>query len=143
MRKNKQTEFSLTRSHNITDCVYKDSKYRQMSLILNRISSTIAALSGTGTLCSTDYITVSMTLKLWVPPIYWQLRTHFFFLKATYICQKVRPVLKSLWKNLSDGILKLSKIGSFLKLYIKKMCQIHFGLEFRSISWTNILACLD
>ena len=44
-----------------------------------------------------------------VPSICWQLRTKFWKLK-NHICQKVRPVLKSLNKNLSDDILKPSKI---------------------------------
>ena len=58
-----------------------------------------------------------------VPPICWQLWTEFWNY-WNHIFQKVRPVLKSLIKHLSDGILKLSKIGSILKLNIKKRCQI-------------------
>ena len=44
-----------------------------------------------------------------VPSICWQLRTKFWKSK-NHICQKVRSVFKSLNKNLSDDILKLSKI---------------------------------
>ena len=44
-----------------------------------------------------------------VPSICWQLRTKFWKLK-NHICQKVRSVLKSLNKNLSDDSLKPSKI---------------------------------
>ena len=56
-----------------------------------------------------------MVLVQGVPPICWQLRTKFWKLK-NHICQKVSPFLKSLNKNLSDGILKPGKIK--LKVFL-------------------------
>ena len=50
-----------------------------------------------------------------VPPICWQLRSKFWKLK-NHICLKVSPVLKSSNKNLSDHILKPSKIK--LKVFL-------------------------
>ena len=50
-----------------------------------------------------------------VPSICWQLQTKFWKLK-NHLCQKVRPVLKFLNKNLSDDILKPSKIK--LKIFL-------------------------
>ena len=50
-----------------------------------------------------------------VPPKWGQLRTQFSIF-LNHIFQKVRPVLKFLWKNLSDGTLKLNKIK--LKVFL-------------------------
>ena len=48
---------------------------------------------------------------------------NFAILKTTHLFQTVRPVLKFLWKNLSDGTLKLSKIKLKVFLnWISKKC---------------------
>ena len=57
-----------------------------------------------------------------VPPICWQLRTQFS-ISYNHLCQKVRPVLKFLWKKLSDGTLKPRKIKLEVFLnWISKNC---------------------
>ena len=73
----------------------------------------------------------------------WKLPTNFCYLK-NHIFQKVRPVLKTLWKNLSDGTLKLnkSKLEVFLNWISKTILfvlpLIYFGIDKKSI-WIQIL----
>ena len=59
----------------------------------------------------------SKIFQIWLnlPPICWQLPTKCSIF-LNHICQKVRPVLKFLWKKLSDGILKPRKITLASKL---------------------------
>ena len=57
-----------------------------------------------------------------VPPIWKHDPTQFSIFKRP-LCQKVRPILKSLWKKLSDSNLKLRKIKLelFLDWILRKM----------------------
>ena len=61
-----------------------------------------------------------------VPPICWQLRTKFWKLK-NHICQRIRFVLKFLNKNLSDDILKPSKIK--LEVFLNWISKKNFKFQ--------------
>ena len=77
-----------------------------------------------------------------VPPICWQLQTQFCN-SRNRIFQKVTLVLKTLWKNLSGGTLKLNKVKSevFLnwlsKQFLKqqKIFLHHAGIQKSFLLW--------
>ena len=62
-------------------------------------------------------------------------RLNFLFF-LNQICQKVRPVLKFLWKKLSDGTLKPSKIKlEVFSNWISKQC-VKFQKKLHHTTWT-------
>ena len=67
-----------------------------------------------------------------VPPKGWQHRTKFWKLK-NHICQKVSPVLKSLNKNLLDGILKAGIIKLEVFLNLKSKNGVKFQKRFCTV----------
>ena len=81
----------------------------------------------------TFYGFVIMTTYLQgVPPKGWQHRTKFWKLK-NHICQKVSPVLKSLNKNLLDGILKAGIIKLEVFLNLKSKNGVKFQKRFCTV----------
>jgi hypothetical protein len=79
---------------------------------------------------ATSMTKISVILLQSVPPKWGHIQTQFSIFK-NHKFQKVRPVLKTLQKNLSDGTLKLSKIKLevFLNSILKKCVKLKKNIE--------------